>query len=231
MVFYAFAKYATQENVWRYLLAAPDADTIDEWWRAVSAPSKKDLGYERLSPDFYTYVKGYPYDAAPEFTSRIVFTLLHDRDSRILSLFPHQDRTDVRSGQTFFVRSKSKPDLFWWVGSTGTLTASTKHRSRFRFDIEDEDDGTVIVGKSPVSVFSIGEKQSVAINNSDERCTSVEPDGIYKNKFYYGELKGSFLSSQWGKYGELSQECDHPDHSFQISMVEKGHGEEWELVK
>ncbi|KAI1087887.1 hypothetical protein F5B19DRAFT_496908 [Rostrohypoxylon terebratum] len=230
MVFYAFVKNTTHEPTWRYILAAPDADTIDEWWRVIS---KKDIGYKRLSPDFYTYSQGYPYDAAPEFTSRIMFTLLNDRDCRILSLFPHQERTDVRIN-SFFIRSKSKPSLFWWVNSTGSLAASTKYRSRFRFDIGGEEDGTVIVGKDLVSVVALGDKQFNAVNISNERCTSVQVNGIHTNIFFYNDLKGSFLSSYGGgdvTAPSVSPDNEYSDHSSLISMVGKGHGEEWELVK
>lgn len=94
------------------MITAPDADTVDEWWRAVSAPAKKDLGYKRLAPDFYTYSKGYPFDAAPEFTSRLIFTLLNDRDGRGQTLIPDQKRTDHRSGQRYVYPSKYTPEMW-----------------------------------------------------------------------------------------------------------------------
>ena len=86
-----------KEPYYRYLLTAPDADTVDEWWRAVSAKSST---WERISPDCYTYVDGWPYNIAPEFDQRIIYSALSDRDTGNMTLFSHQERTNHLSGQT-----------------------------------------------------------------------------------------------------------------------------------
>ncbi|OTB07023.1 hypothetical protein M426DRAFT_318384 [Hypoxylon sp. CI-4A] len=227
MVYYAYIKYEPNDIIYRWMITAPNADTIDEWWRAVSTPHKKDQGYQRLTPDFYTYSKGHPWDGAPEFSSRIFFTLLSDRDARIQSLFPHQERADLRSGQTFFIRSKSKPDVFWWVEPKGSILASTNYRSRFRFDIEGEESGTVMVGKDTVSIHNVTDRQGafgVTVGN-DGLCTT---SSHHKHTFPFGDLKRAFLSYH---SGYIDQKAGIFAQFPTVLVVEKGNGEEWELVK
>jgi hypothetical protein len=87
------------EHISRYLLAAPNAETIDEWWREVS--SKHDQ-VKRLAPDYYSFGAGpAAYDLAPSFVNKIMFTLLNDRDARIMSTFGQPERTDVVSGEAY----------------------------------------------------------------------------------------------------------------------------------
>jgi hypothetical protein len=80
-------------------LAAPDSDTIDEWWRVVS--EKAGVQWNRLAPDYYSFNNGLVWDSAPEFNDRLMYTLLNDRDGRFMGAFSQQPRTDHISGQTY----------------------------------------------------------------------------------------------------------------------------------
>ncbi|KAI0399399.1 hypothetical protein F4802DRAFT_589744 [Xylaria palmicola] len=227
MVFYAFLKYQPSEQISRYLLAAPDAETIDEWWRAVSAPSKKSLGYQRLAPDFYSYTdfnNGHPSLATPEFiNNKIILTLLNDRDGRILSLFPDQNRTDIRSGQTYFVRSKSNPDVFWWAGTrlNSPILASTTRRSRFRFDVEGAENGIVIIGTDRVVIYHVPGHNTVGVQDG-KLCIQNNHE-----QFAFSDLKKLWLTSDTTE--SVSEDGNHL--ALPILEVDNGSGEEWELVK
>lgn len=80
------------------MLIAPSPEVIDEWWRAVS--SKRDGNYERIAPDFYSFVSGAIVDAAPEIDSRIMWTNLPDLNARNFVGQHLPPRTDNVSGGT-----------------------------------------------------------------------------------------------------------------------------------
>jgi hypothetical protein len=81
------------------VLAAPNPETIDEWYREASA---KYDHVKRLAPDFYTFGTGTQvWDLAPSFINKIMFTKLNDRDCRVLSTISQPDRTDVVSGDSY----------------------------------------------------------------------------------------------------------------------------------
>lgn len=69
-------------------MAAPDADTMDEWWRKASELHPE---YKRHAPDYFTYntLAVLPYQAVPKMSDIMMFTLLNDRDGRIFSNFNH----------------------------------------------------------------------------------------------------------------------------------------------
>ena len=89
-----------------------DRATADEWWRAVSgsvaAGYVKFDGVKRISPQFYTHnpdVNGGNIAltltddrVASQFLGRVFFTLLNDRDGRILSVAPVLNYVDHISG-------------------------------------------------------------------------------------------------------------------------------------
>lgn len=90
----------TSEPHYRYLLAAPNAETIDEWWREASSKDAEKI--HRLAPDYYSWGSGaQAYDLGPSFVNKIMYTLLNDRDARIMSTFNQPERTDVVSGQSY----------------------------------------------------------------------------------------------------------------------------------
>jgi hypothetical protein len=85
-------------DTYRYVLTAPNVETIDEWWRAVS--STTGYGFQRLSTDFYTYKDSNWYNAKPEFDTRLLWTLLNDSGGRTQPLFTNISRSDPVSGNT-----------------------------------------------------------------------------------------------------------------------------------
>ena len=87
----------SNESANRWLIAAPNPEAVDEWWREAS--EKSDV--RRLSPDFYTYTNGTPPSFAPTASAKIMFTLIYDRDSRPTSIFNQPDRADVVSGNAY----------------------------------------------------------------------------------------------------------------------------------
>lgn len=67
-------------------------EVLDEWWRVVSEKYKTP---KRIGPDFYVHnssefnlaITIETGQVASQFLSKLIFTLLSDRDGRILSTF------------------------------------------------------------------------------------------------------------------------------------------------
>ncbi|KAM5350045.1 hypothetical protein ACJ41O_006550 [Fusarium nematophilum] len=217
MVYYALLKFQDNEPYYRYLLAAPNPETIDEWWREVS--EKDECNFKRLAPDFYTWNrKKEAYNAAPDYNSKIMFTLLNDRDARIMSTFSQPQRTDIVSGESYYIRSKSNPE-YYWLEKDGQLWATKSGRTRFivRIDGSGQKDDKVIIGKDQISITAVGGRNNkyVSVSDSGDLVTSG-----HTCRMFFSDLKKHFLAQ--GEHGASA--------SLTISKVD-GHGEEWELVK
>ncbi|KDQ09333.1 hypothetical protein BOTBODRAFT_117246 [Botryobasidium botryosum FD-172 SS1] len=219
-VFYAYAKNVNDDWRSRYLIVFASRSVADEWWRAVSESGTRFSNIiRRISPQFYTH----DYDVAciadtikdvrvaGSFLGKVFFTLLNDKDSRILSVIPEQNITDHISGNLFHIRSKSDPREFWYCPpDDDRVYASRKERTQFRIRLrrEGSTDGTVMIG-------------------SDEICLSKPEGGNYicmgtdgclvaaqrLDTFKFGDLEGGF-------------ECKRASKT----IVKTNVGERWELV-
>ncbi|KAH7174943.1 uncharacterized protein B0J16DRAFT_375687 [Fusarium flagelliforme] len=219
MVYFAFLKYLPSEPHWRYILAAPDAETIDEWWREASA--NKDNDVKRLSPDFYSWnnTGKNAWDLAPEFKDRIIYSLLSDTGHRNIPTFHQPKRADVTSGQSFYIRSKSNPELYW-LAKNDQIWATTQGRTRFvfRIDGDHDDKKTVLIGSDQISIAPVGGESSqkyVSVSDNSEIVLSG-----HSCRMYFRDLKTNFLAQ--GETGSSG--------SALVTKVE-GHGEEWELIQ
>jgi len=183
MVFYAYAKNNLDDITYRYLITATSLEVLDEWWRVISG---KNIGFARVTPEFYTFsasvvlppttVENANY--APQFLNLLMFTLLNDRDGRIFSLFPPQHPSDHVSGGTFYIRSKSDPEMFWYVTSGGNVYASSSNRTRFQIQTTDStlvgqtmiptDQIEILVAGTTNSYVSSGSNNTLAISNEAE---------------------------------------------------------------
>ncbi|KAF4454233.1 hypothetical protein F53441_3233 [Fusarium austroafricanum] len=217
MVYYALLKYDISEPHYRYLLAAPNAETIDEWWREASSKDAEHV--KRLAPDYYSWGSGaQAYNLGPSFEKKIMYTLLNDRDARIMSTFNQPERTDVISGGSYYIRSKSNPSMYW-MAKDGQIWATTQGRTRFifRIDAEDDKNSTVLIGKDYISITAVGENNQKYVSVSDNGELVL---GGHSCRMYYNDLKKNFLAQ-----GETG-------HSGSALITKnEGHGEEWELVK
>jgi hypothetical protein len=80
----------------------------DEWWRAVSTSTntKYSDSIRRVTPQFYTHDTNQAnasnsitdVQVASKFLGKVFFTLLQDRDGRVLSIIPSPDFADHVSG-------------------------------------------------------------------------------------------------------------------------------------
>ncbi|KAF5989052.1 hypothetical protein FCOIX_88 [Fusarium coicis] len=219
MVYYAFLEWQTSEPNYRYLLTAPDAETIDEWWLEASTQDPEHV--KCLSPDFYSWGSGaQAWDLAPSFLNKIIYTLLNDRDGRIISNFAQPQRVSVLSGDSYYIRSKSNPELYW-LEKGGLIYTTKQGRTRFTFRLDEERDSdrnrTVIIGKDYISVSAVGgsAQKYVSVNNNGEVALSG-----HSCRMYYSDLKNIYLAQ--GEAGDLKSAT---------VMKTDGFGEEWELVK
>ncbi|KAL2839206.1 hypothetical protein BJY01DRAFT_237198 [Aspergillus pseudoustus] len=94
MVFHAYAKNCNDDWSYRYLITAADYNIFNDWFETVRA-KVGDRVFYKLSSDFISFdpTKFALWDCtrqnkeAPQFVDKIMITLLHDRDSRIMSTF------------------------------------------------------------------------------------------------------------------------------------------------
>ena len=105
-------RQSTTDWAWRYVIVFVDRPTADEWWRAVTdsvaAGYTRFDGVKRLSPQWYLHnpdisagnISATITDdrVATKFLGRVFFTLLNDRDARILSISPILNFVDHISG-------------------------------------------------------------------------------------------------------------------------------------
>ncbi|KAF4952246.1 hypothetical protein FGADI_6866 [Fusarium gaditjirri] len=194
MVYYAFPKWQKSEPNYRYLLAAPDAETIDEWRREASTKDPEHV--KRLSPGFYSWdTDTQAWDLAPSFINKIIYTLLNDRDGRIISNFNQPARVSAISGNSYYIRSKSSPDIYW-LAKGGLIYATKQGRTRFAFRLDRQRDRdrnrTVIIGKDYISVSTVGgsAQKYVSVNDNGEVVLS----GYSCRMCYSDDLKNMFLA-------------------------------------
>ncbi|RBQ68747.1 hypothetical protein FVER14953_08682 [Fusarium verticillioides] len=211
MVYYAFLKWQTSEPNYRYLLTAPDAETIDEWWREASTKDPEHV--KRLGPGLYSWGSGaQAWDLAPSFLNKIIYTLLNDRDGRIISNFAQPPRVSILSGDS--------PELYW-LEKGGLIYATKQGRARFTFRLDGERDSdrnrTVIIGKDYISVSTVGgsAQKYVSVNDNGEVVLSG-----HSCRMYYSDLKNMYLAQ--GESGDLKSAT---------VMKTDGLGKEWELVR
>ncbi|KAJ4113892.1 hypothetical protein NW768_011422 [Fusarium equiseti] len=216
MVYYAFLKFTGNQATNRWLITAPNPEAVDEWWREAS----EKFEVKRLSPDFYTYTNGTVWTFAPDASLKIFFTLMYDRDSRIALTFHQPERTDVVSGNAYYVRSKTSKDLYW-LESGGLIYASKAGRTRFVIRITGQQNGEknniVVIDKDSISLGAMSKKgiRYVSTNDDGELVLSGRSGNMF-----YGDLKKNFLAQ--GQPGETE--------TIQVTQA-IGYGEEWELVQ
>ncbi|KAG9027285.1 hypothetical protein FRB95_007941 [Tulasnella sp. JGI-2019a] len=231
-VFYAYAKYIGNDTTARYLITFATRETADTWYRAVvgsvSAGYKKFASVKRVSPQFYTFdvqegeIRDTITDSkvAPALHGQVFFTLLNDRDQRILSMIPVLNYRDHINGDSFSIRSVTQPDTYWYYDtSSNTVLAHRSRRSLFTITIADSQRalGAVIIGTDQILITTATTGVNIGINCDENRLNrSANPFSISFSSF-----KKDFHIGYW--------EDDHPSNLGPI-IRSPGKGEMWELV-
>lgn len=95
-------RQSTTDWAWRYIIVFVNAATADEWWRAVTnsvaGGYQRFAGVQRVSSQFYVHNPDVndgnimqtinDERCAKQFLGRVFFTILNDRDGRVLSEAP-----------------------------------------------------------------------------------------------------------------------------------------------
>ncbi|KAH7174425.1 uncharacterized protein B0J16DRAFT_417933 [Fusarium flagelliforme] len=233
---------------YRWMMFAPDGETIDKWWRNVSESSLANQ-VKRISPDFYSltaFVGGpnnmfeIPWKFVPSMDAETSWFLISDYNNKLAMPYVQPSRVDVRSGDSYYIRSKSRPDYFWTVAPYSSYTlfdethdkslvderqpmiwASDKSRTRFIIHLDGQEGtgnrGTVIINKDPITLTAAvgNHSQHVSVNNHNMLILGGD-----SGRLYYGQLKNRFLAQS----GNLN-------YSAAIVTENTDAGEEWELVK
>jgi hypothetical protein len=123
----------------------------------------------------------------------------------------------------FYIRSKSKPEVYWYVTAEnqGRIYASSLGRTRFRVRIDGEKDGagTIMIGSDKILITKASDPKLAVGLNSGELYLSE-----HTNYFAYSDLKNKFLAQ-----GE-TQPGGEVRNTAIVKAFDVGLGEEWELV-
>lgn len=231
-LFYAVAKNIHDDVTYRYLIVFATRHVANSWYRAVTdsvaAGNPKYAGVKRVSPQFYThdpYVGLIPLTitedkVALSLRGKIFFTLLNDRDGRIIDLPQVLNYTDHVNGASFYIRSAAKPDTFWFFDpQKNTVIASHQARTRFIVTIADKakGPGTAIVGDDEIFVATTSGTNIGVTGKQDNVTSSNNPFPLRFSSFFNGNFEIDF---------EING-----DHQITNAVVQNpGKGEEWELV-
>ncbi|KAG8994105.1 hypothetical protein FRB94_010101 [Tulasnella sp. JGI-2019a] len=231
-VFYAYAKTIRDDWSARYLITFATRDVADAWFRAVTdsqaAGYKTFENVKRMSPQFFTHSGG-PGDiretindhkVASAFHGRVFFTLLNDRDGRIISVAPVLNYTDHTSGTSFYIRSVAQPDTYWFYDAPReTVVAHQSRRSQFIIKIADNAraPGSIIIGSDDIHITTASGINIGITNRENQLSYSANPFPLRFSSF----ANRDFQISSW-------EDDRHPN----IGPLARnpGKGERWELL-
>ncbi|KAE8146503.1 hypothetical protein BDV25DRAFT_162321 [Aspergillus avenaceus] len=144
--------------------------------------------------------------------NKLIFTLCDDVGGRQWHPFWNGNVVDHKSGNTFYIRSKSDPRVFW-DEYQGKIYASQQGRTRFVITNRDKKyDGSVMIGSDSIWISPVRDKNYL-VSVGNDRGLILDRNG---SEFSFGDLKDSFLSS--GDVGSARV------------VKDRNNGEEWELV-
>ncbi|KAJ5922522.1 hypothetical protein N7516_010225 [Penicillium verrucosum] len=210
MVFYAYAKNVSNmrdEEEWRYVIVATNMEVLDEWYRTLQERLPAGA-IGRPRKDYQSTKVG---KETPEFDDRVKFTWLPRVDGRNYVTFYNKHVVDHISGNSFFIRSKSNPSVFWYA-ENDKIRAGQQGRTRFRITGRDLEGSAVMINGDPISITPVHDwNRSVCVQHNGDLGL-----GHRSHDFKLADLKNGFLSSGLG---------------FDTKVTKVNHdGEEWELV-
>ncbi|KAF9886751.1 hypothetical protein FE257_011128 [Aspergillus nanangensis] len=221
MVFFAYAKTNQDDATWRYIIVAPNMNTLDFFWYRQLHEVKPAAELNRESPEFYTFNSNnidlgrctYTGHDSHEFMNKLIFTLLDDVGGRQWPPFINDEHVNRISGNTFYIRSKSDPRVFWYDKGDGKIYASQQGRTRFRIQNKNRAlEREVMINSDSISISPVSNKD-VEIAIDQDAGLHISSIG---GEMTLGDLKSNFLSLGHGDNIRVTQNKDN--------------GEEWELV-
>ncbi|KAG8997444.1 hypothetical protein FRB94_007642 [Tulasnella sp. JGI-2019a] len=233
-IFYAYAKHIKDDWSSRYLITFATRDVADTWFRAVvdsvATGYTRFASVKRVSPQFYTFNndEGNIRDTindpkvANALNGQVFFTLLHDRDGRIISMIPVLNYRDHINGESFYIRSVAQPDIYWYYDkSIKTIVAHPSRRSQFIVTISDwaRALGTVIIGSDQIFISTTTSKVNIGVK-SDENQLSCSSKPFPIDFSAFGK---DFQIDYW-------DDDDDPHSNLGPIIRSPGSGERWELV-
>jgi len=224
-VFYAYIKHAESDFV--YVGMFETRTIADRWWRAVSESTSAEIreSIERHHSQYYvqkslsdvTKTLTDP-QGCPDLRKNISFSLINGVGSPGFTIIPTDSHRDLVSGQSYFIRSKTDPALFWH-GTTDSLKVSRTDRTLYqvsRHGVEQE--GSIMIHTDGVKLKVADQQENVisfvyspALNchvvTGVHRSFSVDP-------FPLGYITASHISYESGE----------------LALRGPEEGEVWELV-
>ncbi|KAG5644895.1 hypothetical protein DXG03_007447 [Asterophora parasitica] len=233
-LFYAYAKSSTDDWSARFSITFASRDVADTWYRlitdSVAAGYTRFAGVKRVSPQFYTHADQLTESlndprVAERLRGQMFFTLLHDKGGRDFSHIPISNLRDHLSGDSFYLRSSSQPDTYWWYNpSTRSVMASRENRSTFTIALVDEDraPGTVMIGSDYVHITADEFDVHIGFENQQSQLwASASASPIKFSSFQNRAFKVNSLNVY-----KINYHLEGP----RLISATSGRGERWELV-
>ncbi|OQD91011.1 hypothetical protein PENANT_c001G04181 [Penicillium antarcticum] len=251
MVFYAYAASDTDMNA-RFVITAPSVEVVDEWFLDARADG---LEATRHGPELYTYKYSqaqWIYDwsigsgtaATKSSRNKIFFTRFNDAAGFQQSMIPNQFAPNHISGNTFYIRSKSKPSVFWNVDEN-FVYATQLARTRFKISIQGGSKGDVMIPKHDIVLTALlgNPLREYTVYWSSENALKTEaadvggggalpgPGYPYPGQGYPGWPQMNISTFKFESFKNcfipIGKDIEHNDAKLAFY---KDAGEEWELV-
>ncbi|KAI0768895.1 hypothetical protein BC629DRAFT_804150 [Irpex lacteus] len=236
-VYYAYAKHATNEVTYRYLIVFATRSVADEWWRVVSTTTSTPVAgtIKRITPQLYTHDPGKfniiqtiaQNNVAAQLSTQIVFVLQSNRDAAVpFEIIPPvpRDFADHLSGNWFYIRTPGPNPAYWYyttADKSGVVVASHRQSTRFRITAVGSDvkRGTVLINSDLVDISFWGGKLNTAGNGALRAAERAD-------QFKFGDFFGTSSGYRINAYGEnIVGGLWHNT----IIKTDKDDAQEWEL--
>ena len=243
MPYQVYLNWTGDEYNGREILVFPNRQYADEFFNRcieTKAPgtNKPLTDVIRHSPQFWSYNMSdetRPFYFILENAKDLIGTTMaarisgydNNHASGAMPVIPDDPTASVeyRSGGTYYIRTKSTPHLYWYIGSHNRIRLDTRKATKFQIDREDAeqteqtDSRRVLVRKDQVKLTALRSSGSSDIGVWDNLVTTTHTP----YRFAFGSFYNGDLGVDWDADNTIAGEG-------YVSYKVKHAGETWELV-
>jgi len=238
--FFAYVVQDSNASPLRYAISFASRDAADEWWRDLSG---KTTTIKRVTPQYYTWTEADEkfmsyFRTNSEFSGKGFFTSL-PRDG--LLVIPEANIRDHVNTETFFIRSKRDPSIYWHVDGSGNVEASRTKCTKFLISIKgDYDAKKIMIGTDDILItvaFKAAGSACTCTTCSSCTCSPCMCMGASSflaannnGKLVLGSSPTTFKFSDFKNGFEIESIANRDDSPSATAIVKVDDGEAWELV-
>ncbi|KAI1177888.1 hypothetical protein F4777DRAFT_595978 [Nemania sp. FL0916] len=229
-LFYAYVVDDKNNSNYVWVITFKDRAAADEWWRFLENQSTP--GLRRLSPQFYKYdfkkpisnLMAVQYGTEP--ADRQMFITITNQGGISTPLIPSEVITDHINRGSYFIRSQSRPEIYWALRANGYVcaTAAPIARAKFKISMIGDHRRRVMIDSDDVEITSKRRQdEDVKIQTDDAGLLQFGREG---DVFKFGDLNRGFRVC-WDRVGP-----DEPSRGEKFGWICKSDylGEIWELT-